>query len=132
MKKIIFPVLVVLFTLSSCDKEDHDDHDHDHVPEITINEPGGDHYHSGDTVIIDVIATDAHEMHEVGAWLIAVPQNDTLWKDKVHSHAGSVELKSSYILGHLPDDQKIDFIVLAENEEGRTSTAKHSFEVHDH
>ena len=71
-------------------------------------------------------------MHEAECWFIAQPQNDTLWSISRHAHSNTVTFNSYFVIGHLPDEQDVDFIVTAENAEGKISTKTHSFEVHDH
>jgi hypothetical protein len=125
MKKVLIISTVLTFLIFSCTKEATQ-------PEITINEPQKNKYKVGETLLINVVATDAKEMHDVKVWLITRPQNDTLYQQKKHSHAKKLVLEGSFFIPALPDKQKVDFLVLAENEKGKTATARHSLEIHDH
>lgn len=129
MKKTFFiPAMLVVVLLSAC----NDDHSHDSVPVITISDPKEAHYHAGDTAYVKVTVTDEHEMHEAECTFITRPQNDTLWHQKKHSHSNTITFDSYYVIGALPDEQEVEFIVTGENEAGKTATATHIFEVHDH
>ena len=127
MKKIILAATVIALTITACKKDDHA-----HAPEITINDPKKSEYEVGDTAYVNVVVKDEHEMHAAECWFITRPQNDTLWNQRKHSHSKTIIINSFYVVGALPEEQLVDFIVEAENEEGVKSTAKHSFEVHDH
>lgn len=127
MKKGLLFTAALLAMFSAC-KED----EHEHAPEITITSPNENEYHVGDTVSVNVTITDEHELHEAECWFITRPQNDTLWSLYRHSHGNTITFNSFYVIDNLPDEQQVDFEVVAENEEGLVTTAKHSFEVHDH
>lgn len=132
-KKYLIIAGIAFIMLNSCKKEDdHDSHDHHSEPKITINEPKKTEYEVGDTAFVNVVITDEHELEEAKCWFITRPQNDTIWNLKRHSHSPTIIFNSYYIIGNLSEKQKVDFIVIAENEGGKTTTAKHSFEVHDH
>jgi hypothetical protein len=125
MKKIALILAgVTLLGLNACKKEND--------PKITINDPKKAEYEVGDTAFVNVVVTDEDELHEAKAWFITRPQNDTLWTIKRHSHDKTINLVSYYVIDSLPEEQKVDFEVKVENEAGRVSTAKYSFEVHDH
>ncbi len=134
-KKILTTVALSIILLNACKKDAHDDdhkHNHDSVPKITINDPKKAEYETGDTAFVNAVITDEHELEEAKCYFITQPQNDTLWHLKRHSHSKSITFNSFFVIGNLPDGQKVDFIVVAENESGKTATAKHSFEVHEH
>jgi len=127
MKKTILISAAIVLAMSSCKKEDHT-----HEPKITINDPKKAEYEVGDTAFVNVVVSDEHELHSAECWFITRPQNDTLWYQKRHSHSKTININTFYVIGVLPEEQQVDFIVKAENEEGLVSSAKHSFEVHDH
>jgi len=127
MKKAILISTAIVLAMSACKKEDHA-----HAPKITINDPKKSEYEVGDTAYVNVVAKDEHEMHTSECWFITRPQNDTLWNQRKHAHSKTITFNTFYVIGVLPEKQQVDFIVNAENEEGIISTAKHSFEVHDH
>lgn len=128
-KKILISGVLLATLLNACKK---DEHNHNSVPQITINDPKKNHYDVGDTAYVNVVVADEHEMHEAKCWFITKPQNDTLWYQKKHSHSKTITFNSFYVIGMLPDEQQVEFIVVGENEAGKKATAKHSFEVHDH
>lgn len=100
------------------------------IPEITIHEPSKDHYDPGAPVLVHVTITDSKEMHEAKYWMIAQPQQDTLWSQRKHVHSKTIVLESSFQPPVLPQDQRIEFTVWAENSDGKTAVSKHVFEVH--
>ena len=127
MKKTILISAAIVLAMSSCKKEDHN-----HEPKITINDPKKAEYEVGDTAFVNVVVSDEHELHAAECWFITRPQNDTLWYQRRHSHSKAININTFYVFGVLPEEQQVDFIVKAENEDGLVSSAKHSFEVHDH
>ncbi|MDP2174556.1 MAG: hypothetical protein Q8K70_01455 [Bacteroidota bacterium] len=135
--KNLLIVSAILIGYSACKKDD--DHDHNHgnsddktSPTISINDPKKAEYEIGDTAFVNVLVTDNVELHEAKCWFVTRPQNDTLWLNKRHSHAKTIEFKTYYVIGNLPEEQKVDFEVVAEDEAGNKGYQKHSFEVHDH
>ncbi len=121
----------ILFT--ACDKEETPEPTPaPSAPSITINDPKKAEYEVGETAVVNVVITDADELHEAKAWFITKPQNDTLWELKRHSHSATVNMNSTFLIPALPEEQKVDFVVWAENEAGKETTVIHSFEVHDH
>lgn len=130
MKKLII-LAAAIAILYGCEKHDHDEVK-ETLPQITINEPKQTMYEVGDTVLINVLVSDEFEMHEAEIWLVSNPQNDTLWSQKRHAHTKSIVFNSFYVLKDMPDEQKVDFIVHAENASGKASSKTHSFEVHNH
>ncbi len=140
-KKLLTPIAVSIMLLNACKKDDKQEdvqqqqqqpQQEESVPKIVISKPDGTHYHVGDTAFVQVVVSDDHEMHEAKCWFITKPQNDTLWQLRRHAHSKTITFNSYYVIEELPDEQEVDFIVVGENEAGKTVTAKHSFEVHDH
>lgn len=133
MKENILTVVALsLIILNACKKDEKENVNTDNVPKITINDPKQFIYEVSDTAYVNVIISDNKELHEAKCWFITRPQNDTLWTIKRHSHSNTIEFDSYYVIGQLSEEQNVDFIVTAENEAGKTATAKHSFEVHNH
>jgi hypothetical protein len=130
MKKILISAIVIAL-FNGCKKDDNKEVK-ETFPQITINEPKQTIYHVGDTVLINVNVTDEFEMHEAIIQFITSPQNETLWSQKRHAHTKSITFNTFYILKNLPDQQKVDFVVQAENASGKTSSKTHRFEVHNH
>ena len=125
MKKLILIILLLVSVLNSCKKDEPETS----PPTITINDPIGLSYNFGDTVPINVVVTDEQEMHDAEWFLILIPQNDTLWSQRKHSHATEIIFNTYYILGSFLDQQNVDFIVEAENAFGDKHTEIHSFVV---
>jgi hypothetical protein len=137
MKKnnqLIATAILLLTMLGACKKKDDPiiTQKKEETPTIVINEPKADHYDVGETVTIQVVVTDTEEMHEVKGWLIAVPQNDTLWYKRVHSHDKVVTLEDSYVVSQMPEKQQVELRIYVENDNNKSATATHVFEVHGH
>lgn len=133
-KSFILSSVLLLLAAVSCKKDkEQDPHDHDHEPVITILEPTKDHFHPGDNLHIHIKVEDEQEMHEAEAWLIALPQNDTLWKADKHAHSKIIELEGDYTFGDFgKEEQEIQLVVRAENAAGKTATKTFKMEVADH
>jgi hypothetical protein len=133
MKKKIFTIIgISLVLINACKKKEDEDVIKKSEPKIVINDPKKAYYEIGDTAVVNVVITDDIELHEAKCWFITRPQNDTIWSIKRHSHSKAINFNSFYVIGKLPEEQIVDFVVVAENEEGKKTTAKHTFEVHDH
>lgn len=130
-KKLLIPATLLFIAAVSCKKDE--DHDHDHEPVITIHEPVKDHFHAGDTMHIHVDVSDEKELHEARIWLIAQPQNDTLWTKRKHSHDKVIEFEEDYIFGEFENEQqKVDLVIKGENAAGKSAAKTFSLEVADH
>ncbi len=122
---------VLILAAVSCKKDE--EHDHDHAPVITIHEPTKDHFHPGDVLHIHVDVVDEKEMHEARLWLIAQPQNDTLWTKRKHSHDKVIEFEEDYTLGEFENEhQKVELIIKGENAAGKSAVETFVLEVVDH
>lgn len=132
--KLLFTAAMLLLVLSACTKKKNPSpggKTEDPIPQIVINQPSGDHYEAGDTVGINVVVTDSKEMHEALYWIIAKPQQDTLWKEKKHVHgAKTIVLDTYFVPPVLQSHQQLELVVQAENSEGKTAEARHLFEIH--
>lgn len=133
IKKFLVLAAISGIIFAACDKEETPEPTPAPVaPTITINDPKKAEYEVGETAVVNVVVTDADELHEAKCWFITRPQNDTLWNLKRHSHSKTININSTFLIPELPEEQKVDFVVWAENEAGKTTTVTHSFEVHDH
>lgn len=130
-KTLLISAAVLTIAAISCKKDE--EHDYDHEPVITIHEPVKDHFHSGDTLHIYVDVVDEKELHEARLWLIAQPQNDTLWTKRKHAHDKVIEFEEDYVFGEFENDhQKVDLVIKGENAAGKSATKTFSLEVVDH
>lgn len=129
MKRIGLVAIVLTVLLNACKKDEGGSID----PTITISKPTEDHYHPGDTIFIEGIATDEEEMHNLEGWLVSVTTNDTLWNKSKHGH-GSKQLTVNgyYVVSGVthPNDEELSLIFWAENEAGRTTADTMELEIH--
>lgn len=87
------------------------------------------------TFTIKVVGTDVEEMHEVRAYLIKIPQNDTIWEEDKHSHSKSVTLEEIFEFEHEHvdgEEQTIKLVAEAENDAGKIVTKSKNILVHNH
>ena len=124
-----FLTLITLFVLLNACKKEEQETLQTPRPNITINDPKQENYNLGDTVFINIIVTDEQEMHDAEWFLILNPQNDTLWTQRIHSHATEIIFNTYYVLGTFLDQQNVDFVVKSENAFGEKTTEIHNFVV---
>ena len=129
-KLLISIFFILLITLNSCKKEDENPNQSS-PPLITINDPSESYYNVGDTVHINVLVTDEREMHDAEWFLILSPQNDTLWNQRIHSHATEIIFNTYFIIGPTSDQQNVNFIVKAENAFSDETSKTHNFIVNN-
>lgn len=128
MKNKFLTLITLVIILNACKKEEQETLQTP-PPNITINDPKQENYNLGDTVFINIIVTDEQEMHDAEWFLILNPQNDTLWTQRIHSHATEIIFNTYYVLGTFLDQQNVDFVVNAENAFGEKTTEIHNFAV---
>ncbi len=129
MKKFTL-LAAALCVLGSCSKDKKDDIELG-VPEISLETAIPNVLNFGDSLALDVHFKDAKEMHYGRAFLIAQPQNDTIFVSRKHAHSTEIHLHEKVLIGKpsFENSQELSLILWAENGDKKETTLTRNFRV---
>lgn len=129
MKRYLY-LAFSLFLLNSC-KKDNKENLPTNSPEIILETALPKTFNFGDSLALNVLFKDTKEMHYARVYLIAMPQNDTLFVARKHAHATEIHLHEKAFIGRpsFSDKQAVKVVLWAENGDKVTQTISHTMEV---
>lgn len=129
MKRYLY-LAFSLFLLNSC-KKDNKENLPTNSPEIILETAVPKTLNFGDSLALNVLFKDTKEMHYARVYIIAMPQNDTLYVARKHAHSAEIHLHEKVFIGShtFSDNQAINVVLWAENGEKLTQTVTHNLTV---